>query len=154
MSLVSVGLVRPTLIAQIVHKTLVGGSGGGADCWLYYFKPLDPDRLDFNTAFTGNFKANIATFNGVTGLDSNLSGLTLTNSPEAARTDASLLVWNKVDLSVTAMGYIVDDTFDGVVANYAKDNVWFNVDMGAVVVPPDPPEDNAPGIWNTTGVWN
>lgn len=152
MSLVSVGLVRPTLIAQIVHKTLVGGSGGGADCWLYYFKPLDPDRLDFNTAFTGNFKANIATFNGVTGLDSNLSGLTLTNSPEAARTDASLLVWNKVDLSVTAMGYIVDDTFDGAVPNYAKDDVWYDIDMGKPSVPPTEPVES--GQWTMNGEWN
>lgn len=119
--------------------------GSASQCNIYYFKPADADRLDFASAFTGNFKANIATFNGVAGLDSNLSGLTLINSPEAARADASLIVWNKVDTAVTAMAGICDNTFDGVIANYAKDDVWFDVGMGV----PAPQ-----GIWSAQAVWS
>lgn len=105
-------------------------SGETIQCNVYYFKPLDADRLDFDTTFTGNFKANIATFNGNTGVNSQITTV-LVNSPEEARTDASLLVWNQVDLGVTDMDGICDGTFDGVIPSYAKDDVWFNVNMGA-----------------------
>lgn len=121
-----------------VYPKKYGPFSDGAGCNLYYFDPASDDRLDFGTAFTGNFKANIATLNGVVGLNANLAGLTLANSPEDSRDDASLLVWNQVDINVSAMDGICDNTFEGVVANYAKDDAWYDVNMGPLISPPPP----------------
>lgn len=128
-------------IAGFVSKI---GFGEVSGCNLYLFSSGNADSLQLGSAFTGNLKVQTKAL-AETGLHPDII---------AGRQGAFIAdTWMQYEIEAVSLTYVVDATFNGRVA-YAKNDVWFNVDMGAVVVPPDPPEDNAPGVWNTTGVWN
>jgi hypothetical protein len=96
-------------------------------CNVYIFKSTDADQLDLATPFTGNLKVIVAGL-AVTGLHPDIiAGLT---SAWVDSTDLTNPVWNYAEISAVSLAYIVDNTFDGIVASYAKDDVWFSVDMG------------------------
>lgn len=106
----------------------ITGGSGVTKCNLYQFKSTNSDRFDFTVDFTGNLKAIIAGTSSA-GIHPNL--LAGVQGTWQDSTDLDNLVWNQLEIEATAIGYLADNTFNGVVASYAKDDVWFDVDMGA-----------------------
>ena len=124
-------------------------AGGDSLCNVYLFSSLNTDSLQLGSPFTGNLKVQIAA-TAETGLHPDIiagrqgafvASADPVNDPQ----------WVQYEIEAVAITYIADATFNGVIT-YAKDNVRHQLDMGAPSTPP--PEDNAPGVWNTTGVWN
>ena len=94
----------------------------GAGCNFYTFSSANPDLLSFDAPFIGNIKL-IAKSPATTGIHPDiLAGLQGTFIPDE---------WAQYEADVTAIAYIVDATFNGIVGKFALDDVWYAVDMGA-----------------------
>lgn len=100
-----------------LYKHPPGFDGG---CNFYTFNSTDTDSLQLGLPFTGNLKVLIKAPSEA-GLHPDII---------AGRQGAFVAdTWVQYEIEAVALTYIVDATFNGRVA-YAKDNVWFNVDMG------------------------
>ena len=106
-------------IRRSIRKS-IRNSIASSSCDFYLFSSTSPDSLQLGAAFTGNLKVLIKA-PSETGL----------NPAIVAGRQGAFVVdeWMQYEISAAAITYIVGTTFDGRVA-YAKDNVWFNVDMG------------------------
>ena len=108
--------------------SLVAGSrpyyfGAGATaCNIYTFSSANPDLLSFDAPFTGNIKL-ISKSPATTGIHpdilAGLQGTFIANE------------WMQYEADVTAIDYIVDATFNGVVGRFALDDAWYGVDAGS-----------------------
>jgi hypothetical protein len=116
--------------------TLVSGSrpnylrlGGGSLCNAYLFDGSEADLLTLGAPFTGNLKVIIiaASETGV-----NPAIVAGRQGVFVASTDPLIdMQQNQYEIdTVSFAGPIVDNTFTGRVA-YAKDDVWYDIDMGA-----------------------
>jgi hypothetical protein len=111
-------------------QVLLRAGGGAALCDLYFFEPANTDFLEIPE--TVDFTIVYATFNGTTGLNPIFID-TPTDSPEAARTDFSLLVWNTEVVTGALESTLCTNLFDGVFAYFILDGVIYTVDQGFVV---------------------
>ena len=125
------------------------GGAGDSLCNVYLFSSLNTDSLQLGSPFTGNLKVQIAA-TAETGLHPDIiAGRQGTFVASADPVNEP--IWVQYEISAVAIPWLVNTVYNGRIA-YAKDNVWYQLDMGVPNTPP--PEDNAPGVWNTTGVWN
>ena len=116
------------LISSKIYSKGFGGSGN--QCNVYLFSSSNTDSLQLGSAFTGNVKVILAA-PAVTGIHPDiLAGLQGSFVPSADQVNAP--EWNQFEADVTAISYIVDATFDGVV-KYALDDAWYELDMGSPV---------------------
>jgi hypothetical protein len=111
-----------------VIRGVIGG-GGNLGCPLYFFEPANSDQLDIPST-TGAITIVYATFNGLTGLAADFVTAP-TNSPEGARADFDLLVWNTETVTATALTQIAGPTFDGVFSFVTLDGVDYIINAGA-----------------------
>lgn len=118
-----------------------------ADCNVYTFSSANPDLLSFDAPFTGNIKL-IAKSPATTGIHPDiLAGLQGTFVPDE---------WMQYEADVTAIDYIVDATFNGVVGRFALDDVWYTVETdGSGVTIENPQQDSwtkgvCPPDWDLT----
>jgi len=116
--------------------TLVSGSrpnylrlGGGSLCNAYLFDGSEADSLVLGSPFTGNLKVIIIAASE-TGI--NPAIVAGRQGVFAASTDPLVdMKQNQYEIdTVSFVGSIVDNTFTGRVA-YAKEDVWYDIDMGA-----------------------
>ena len=123
--------------------------GGGGKCTVYYYQSTNPDSLQLGSPFTGNLKVQIAA-TAETGLHPDIiagrQGAFVVAVDPVNATEAE---WVQYEIEASAITYIVDNTFNGVIT-YAKNNVWYRLGMGAPIGPPvtgDYP-------WRTTFGWS
>ena len=143
--------ILKNILTGVIRDILYGSEGGGSSCNVYLFSSSNTDSLQLGSPFTGNLKVKIAA-TAETGLHPDIvagrQGAFVVASDPVNATESE---WVQYEIEAVAITYIADATFNGVIT-YAKDNVWYRLDMGVPSVPP--PQDNASGVWNTTGVWN
>lgn len=101
-------------------------------CNVYVFNSATTDSLQLGSAFTGNLKIVVAGL-AVTGLHPEIQTGLL--DPWQDSTDLTNPIWNFAEITASALTYLVDQTFDGIVASYAKDDVWYEVNMGRPTIP-------------------
>ena len=96
----------------------------------YLFSSSNTDKLTLGSPFTGNIKVILAAAaTAITGIHPDISaGIQGAFVPSTDPVGAPN--WNQFEADVTAIDYLVDETFDGVVGVYGKDDVFFSVDMG------------------------
>lgn len=122
--------------------------GGGSSCNVYLFNSSNPDSLQLGSLFTGNIKVILAGTSTAGIHPDILSGL-----QGSFVTSSDLLddpQWNQLESNVTDLSYIVDNTFTGRLT-YAKDDVWYKINMG---VPSTPPEELGQYNWQSQWEWN
>lgn len=114
----------PLISSKIYSK---GFGVAGSQCDVYLFSSLTSDSLQLIPSFTGNVKVILAA-PATTGIQSDiLAGIQGAFTPSADPVNNPQ--WMQFEADVTAIDYIVDATFDGVV-KYALDDVWHELDMG------------------------
>lgn len=119
--------VKKAFPAGVGFKSRVGFTPFSGDlCNVYVFTNANTDRLDFAAPFTGNLKILIGG-TSTTGINPALPTTGWVNSPDL---NPDTLIYNEIESNVTALDYIVDETFNGIVYAYAKDDVWYYVNMG------------------------
>jgi hypothetical protein len=110
------------------QQAIINRGSESSLCNLYLFKSTDPGSLELGSPFTGNLRVKIraASEAGINPaiVAGRQGSFTLNNDPVNDATHV------QYEIEAVALTYIVDATFDGVVA-YAKDGVWYDVDMGA-----------------------
>ncbi len=109
-----------------------GGSGGSSSAVptgnLYLFSSANPDFLELSPAYSGTFDVAVAG-TAVTGLHPDIiAGLT---SAWVDTTDYANPAWNFSTITASNLAYVVDATFNGIVANYTKNGTTYYIDMGA-----------------------
>ena len=121
--------------------------GGAGKCTVYYFQSTNSDSLQLGSPFTGNLKV-IITATAETGLHPDI----IAGRQGAFVVSADLVLdpqWVQYEIEAVAITYIADATFNGVIT-YAKDNVWYQLDMG---VPSTPPV-TGDFLWSTDFTWS
>ena len=117
-------------------------AGGDSLCNVYLFSSLNTDSLQLGSPFTGNLKVQIAA-TAETGLHPDIiagrqgafvASADPVNNPQ----------WVQYEIEAVAIEWLLGTVFNGVIA-YAKDNVWYKLDMGV----PAPQ-----GIWSAQAVWS
>ncbi len=112
----------------------IGGSGSGSGGSatdkrdFYIFSGEGADFFDLVPDLTGNIKVTIAGTSSTGVHPDLLAGL---DAPWVDTTDLNNPMWNYMEADVTALPHIVDNTFTGIIERYAKDDVWYLIDMGA-----------------------
>lgn len=95
---------------------------------VYLFDGSELDALTISPAFSGNVKVILAA-PAETGVHPDLIAGRV--SDFVASTDpVNAPQWVQYEIEATSLAYIVDATFDGVVCQFAFDDVWYTVDMG------------------------
>ena len=124
------------------------GAITGASCNVYYFQSTNSDSLQLGSPFTGNLKVIIAA-TAETGLHPDIiagrqgafvASADPVNDPQ----------WVQYEIEAVAIDWLLDTVFNGVVT-YAKDNLWYQLDMG---VPIEPPPVTGDYPWRTTFGWS
>lgn len=134
MSLVIPTLVKMGLVIRgIVNAGLVGDSSESSGCNFYYLDPAETDKISFDTPFTGTLGILFSTHNGDVGLNPVFAG-TYSNAPVEAKTNPALYAntAHQVEVDVTDLTDIVDETFDGVVWGLRINGEIHYIDMGYV----------------------
>ena len=121
-----------------LNKGLLIYSGGGGKCTVYLFSSSNTDSLQLGSPFTGNLKVQIAA-TAETGLHYDIiAGRQGAFVAAVDPVNATESEWVQYEIEAVAIEWLLDTTFDGVIT-YAKDDVWYQLDMGA---PSDPPVTN------------
>ena len=97
---------------------------------VYTFLDTNNDSLDIFTPYTGDTVISISG-TGTTGINPDLLGDPFVNSPASMLTDPNDAIINILTANVASLSYIVDQTFNGIVYSYSKDEVFIPVNMGA-----------------------
>jgi hypothetical protein len=107
---------------------LRGLSGG---CSVYLFSSTDPDKLTLTTLFTGTIQVMIRS-TAETGINpvivSGRQGAFVPNLDPVNNATHT-----QYEIEAVGLTYIVDETFNGVVVGYAKDDVWTYINTGPYV---------------------
>lgn len=123
--------------------TALVGKGFSTECNFYTFKSTDTDSLQLGAPFTGNLKVLIKA-PAETGLNPALI---------AGRQGAFIAdTWMQYEIEAVAITNIVDQSFNGAIGRYAKNDEWFELNMGKPSVPPTEPVES--GQWTMNGEWN
>lgn len=125
-------LITPTLVRLgLIRSGLVSGIFGpddGATCNTYLFSSTNPDLLSFDSSFTGNLKVILAA-PAETGIHPDIvagrQGDFITSADPVKSPN-----WIQYEIEASAIGYIVDATFDGVVGLVGLDDVFYKIDAG------------------------
>lgn len=124
-------MIKP-VISNVLSPVISNVIGGGAAlCDLYFFEPANSDFLEIPE--TVDFTIVYATFNGTTGL-SPIFVDTPIDSPEAARDDFDLLVWNTEVVTGALESVLCTNLFDGVFAYFILDGITYTVNQGAIAI--------------------
>ena len=110
MSIVRVGLVRPSLIAQAVRASLIGA---GTSCTVYYFQAVNPDSFRLGVPFSGKFQLMVAA-TSETGINPVIVAGRI-GSSVASADPVNEPNWNRYEITATALSDIVDTDFTGVI---------------------------------------
>ena len=111
---------------------------------VYTFLDTNNDSLSIATPYTGSIELMISG-TATTGINPALLGDPWVNSPSSMLTTPDDAIINHLTATVSAVDYLVDATFNGIVYSYKKAGVWYEINMGA-----EAPITNAPFTWKTT----
>ena len=101
----------------------------GRFCNVYLFSSSNTDSLQLGSTFTGNLKVLIAATSEVgihTDIIAGRQGDFIVSTNPVGHPQ-----WVQYEIEATAIAYLVDATYDGVIT-YAKDDVWYQLDMGVL----------------------
>lgn len=126
-------MINPLIYGLITGliKPLIG-SGGDSACNVYLFSSANSDSLEIES-FTGNLKVMIAAPSEAGINPAIIAGRQGDFVASADPVNEPTVV--QYEINATNVTQIVDNTFNGVVYGYAKDNTWYKVDMGSDSVP-------------------
>lgn len=111
-------------------------------CNVYPFSSADADYLEIES-YTGNFKIQLAA-TSETGIPASIvAGRQGTFTPSTDIINDPQWVQYEIDGVIPAI--ILETTFTGVCGGYAKDDVWYSVDMGDFTSSP---------VWKNQLVWS
>lgn len=122
------GIFKP-IFKGIFREILSTGLGGDKQCWTYLFSSSNTDALSFDTPFIGNVKVKLAA-PSETGI--NPAIIAGRQGDFVASTDpVNNPNWVQYEIEASAIDYIVDATFNGVVGLVGLDDVFYKLDQGA-----------------------
>ncbi len=115
----------------------ITSGGGGASAYeepteldVYRFHSTDADFLEFGKPFTGVLKIILAGTSSA-GVAPDIMSWLL--SPWEDSVNLNKPKWNSAEVSVVNFTVPVDNTFNGLVLKYAKDDVWYTPDRNGVI---------------------